>query len=78
MYFQPGLGLLLLALGAVAVAAGVVTVADFATIWAGKDLSAQRFGTAALDRTHGLIVTGQEAWGVFLAISWTVLVEDVG
>jgi len=77
LYFQPGFGLLLLALWATSVAAGVVAVADFATVWAGKHLSTQRFGSAALNRAHGLVMTGQEARGVFLAIGWTVLAKDI-
>ncbi len=76
--FQPLLGLLVLAFGTTAVATGVVAVADFAAIWAVKDLSAQGLGAAALDGAHSLVVAGQEARGVLLAISWTVLVEDVG
>jgi len=61
-----------------AIAAGVVAVADFTAGRAGKDLSTQHLCAAVLDRAHRLVVAGQEAQGVFLAISGTVLVEDVG
>jgi len=68
---------LVLALGAMAIAAGVITVAGFATGSARVNLSAQDFGAAALDGVHGLAMAGQEACGVFLAIGRSVLAEDV-
>ena len=77
LHFQPGLGLLVLALGAMAVAARVVAVADFPAGRTGKDLSTQRFCAAALDGAHSLAVAGQQARGIFLAVGGTVLAEDV-
>ena len=77
MEFQPVLGLLVLALGAMAIAAGVIAVADFPAGRTGKDLSTQRLSAAALDGAHGLAVAGQEMGSVFLAISGTVLAEDI-
>jgi hypothetical protein len=75
--FQPVLGLLVLALGAMAIAAGVIAVADFTAGGTGKNLSTQRLGTAALDGAHSLAMAGQEVCGVFLVISRTVLAEDI-
>ena len=77
MHFQPVLGLLVLAFGAMAVAAGVITVTDFTTGGAGKDLSTQRWCAAALDGAHCLAVAGQQRCGIFLAIGGSVLAEDV-
>ena len=77
MGFQPVLSLLVLALGAMAVAARVITKADFTAGRAGKDLSTQRLCAAALDSAHSLAMTGQEVSSVFLAISRTVLVKDI-
>jgi len=75
--FQPVLGLLVLALGAMAVAAGVIAVTDFSAGRAGKDLSAQRLGAAALDGAYGLAMAGQEVRSVFLAVGGSVLAEDI-
>jgi len=77
LHVQPVLGLLVLALGAVAIAARVITVAGFATGEARVNLSSQRFGAAALDSAHGLAMAGQQMRGVFLAIGRSVLAEDV-
>ena len=77
MGFQPVLGLLMLAFGTMAIAAGVVAVTDITASRAGKDMSTQRVGAAALDGAHGLLVAGQQVWGIFSAIGWSVLAEDV-
>jgi len=71
------LGLLVLAFGAMAIAARVITVTDFTAGRAGKDLSTQRFGTAAFNSAHGLAMTGQEACDIFLAIGGSVLAKDI-
>ena len=55
----------------------MVAVTDFPAGRAGKDLSTQRFRAAALNRAHGAVVAGQETRGVFLAVGWSVLAEDV-
>jgi hypothetical protein len=55
----------------------VIAVTDFTASRAGKDMSTQRFGAAALDGAHGPLVAGQQAWGIFSAIGWSVLAEDV-
>ena len=77
MEFQPVLGLLVLALGTMAVAAGVIAVADFSTGRTSKDLSTQRLGAAALDGAHGLKVAGQEVCSIFLAVGGAILAEDI-
>lgn len=77
MEFQPVLGLLVLALGAMAIAAGVIAIADFPADRTSKDLSTQRLCTAALDGAHSLAMAGQEVRGVFLAIGRSILAEDV-
>ena len=77
LHFQPVLGLLVLAFGAVAVAAGVIAVADFTAGRADEDLPTQRLGAATLNGAHSLVVAGQQAGGVFLAIGGTVLAKDI-
>jgi len=66
-----------LALGTVAVATGVVAVTDFTAGRAGKDLSSQRLGTAALDGAHRLAMARQQVCGIFLAVGGTVLAEEI-
>jgi hypothetical protein len=75
--FQPVLGLLVLALGAMAIAAGVIAVTDFTASRAGKDLSTQRLSAAVLDGAHSLAMTGQEVCGILLAVGGTVLAKDI-
>jgi len=75
--FQPVLGLLVLALGAMAIAAGVIAVADFPAGQTSKDLSTQRLCTAALDGAHSLAVAGQEVCSVFLTIGGAILAKDI-
>ena len=77
LHFQPILGLFVLALGAMAVSAGMIAVTDFSTGGAGIDLPAQRLCAATFDGFHGLAVTGQQACGIFLAISGSGLAKDV-
>jgi hypothetical protein len=60
-----------------AIAAGMITVTDFTASRAGKDMSTQCFGAAAFNSAHGPLVAGQQAWGIFSAIGWSVLAEDV-
>jgi len=55
----------------------MIAVADFAASRAGKDLSTQRFGTAAFNSAHGPAMAGQQACGIFSAIGGRVLAKDV-
>ena len=58
LHFQPVLGLRMLALGAMPIAAGVITVLKLLASRTAIDLSAQCFGTAVLNSPHGLVVAG--------------------
>ena len=60
LYFQPFLGLVILALGAVPVATGMVTVLHFTALGAMINLPTQGFGTALLDGAHRLPMTRQD------------------
>jgi len=55
----------------------MITVTDFTASRAGKDMTTQRFGAAAFNSAHGPLVAGQQAWGIFSVIGWSVLAEDV-
>ena len=55
---EPGLGGLVLAGRAVAVATGVVAVAHDLTGWAGVDMAAQCLGSAVFNRVHGHMLVG--------------------
>jgi len=74
---QPFLGSLVLAFGAVAVAAGVIAVAHFAAIGASVHLSAQGFCPALLNGTHDPAMAGEQAVGVLLAVGRAVAAEDI-
>jgi hypothetical protein len=77
LHLEPFFGLLVLALGAVAVAAGVVAVTGFAAGGTTIHLSAQGFCAAALNGAHGLAVRGQQLVGILLAIGRTIAAKDV-
>ena len=77
LFLQPLLGFVVLALGAMTVAAGVVAVLSLVALRAGIGLSTQGGGTALLNGAHNLPVTGEQALGILLAIGGTVLAEDV-
>jgi hypothetical protein len=78
LLLQPFLGFVVLALGTVAVAAGMVAVLGLVALWAGEDLSTQGWCAAQLDGAHGPAVTREQAMGVLLAIGRAVAAEDVG
>ncbi len=75
---EPYLGFIVLALGAVTVAAGVVAELGLVALGAGIGLSTQSWCAALLNGMHGLSVAGEQAVGVLLAISGAELAEDVG
>jgi len=75
---KPLLGLLVLAFGAVAVAAGMVAVADLVALGTGVELSAESLGAAGLNRMHSPAVRREQLVGVLLAIGRAVAAEDVG
>jgi hypothetical protein len=55
---EPGLGGVLLAGRAVAVATGVVAVTHDLTGWAGVNMAAQCLGSAVFNRVHGHMLVG--------------------
>ena len=76
--FKPILGLLMLALGTMAVAAGVVAVTHFPATGTLKDLSTQGFGATLLDGTHGLAVRRQQVFSVLLPVGGAISAENLG
>ena len=76
--FQPGLGLLMLAFGAMTATAGVVTVLKFPAGRAAIQLSTERFRPAALDGPHRLEMTGEQLARIFLAIGCPILAQNIG
>ena len=75
--FQPGLCILILAFGTMAVAAGMVTVLQLLTVRAAINLSAQCCGATLFNCPHHFEVGGRHLAGVLLAIGRTILAEDV-
>jgi hypothetical protein len=78
LFFQPPLGLVVLTLGAVAVAARVIEILDLVAHGAVIDASPQGRRTAALDGAHGLEVSEGHTGAETGAILGTVVVEDGG
>ncbi len=74
---QSGLGLFVLALGAMPVATRMVAVLHLVALRTGVDLAAQGLGPAVLDRTHGAPMTGEQPVAILLAIRRAILAEDV-
>src|SRR5512137_1118030 len=74
---EPLLGLVVLALWTMAIAAGVVAVAHLAALRTRVELPAEGLGPAGLNGAHGPAVTGEQAIVVLLAIGWTVAAEDL-
>lgn len=77
LFLQPFLGLIVLALGAMTIAARVVAVLGLVALRAGIGLATEGRGAALLNGAHGLPVAGKQAFGVLLAISRAVLAEDI-
>lgn len=75
---EPLLSLLVLAFGTVAVAAGMVAVADQVALGTGVELSAESLGAAGLNCVHSPAVRREQPVGVLLAIGGAVTAEDVG
>jgi hypothetical protein len=69
---EPGLGLLVAALVAVAVLAGVIAVAVIGAIVAKINLSAERLGAAVDNIGDGADMAGRHALAILLQISWAV------
>jgi len=76
--FEPALGVLVLTLGAMAVATRVVEVLGFAAVGTGIDVPAQRRGAALLNRPHHLCVAGRHCVAKLGAIRRSILAEDLG
>jgi hypothetical protein len=77
LFLQPLGGLLILALGAVAVLAGVVAVVVLSTVLAPIEMAAQSLGSTVFNVSHGAPVTGQQAMVEGSSIVWPVAAEDV-
>ena len=78
LFLEPFLGFVVLALGAMTVATGVVAVLGLVALRAGIGLPPQGGCAAPLNSAHGLPVAGEQALGVLLAIGGTILAEDIG
>jgi len=77
LQLKPRLRLFMEAFRAMAIAAGVITVARFFASCTAIDLTTQGCGAAALNRVHGLAVRGQQLGGILLAIGRTIAAKDI-
>ena len=77
LHFQPFLGLFMLAVWTMAIAAGVITVLKFLASRAAIKLSTKRFSSATLNGPHDLAVTGEKFVCIFLPVSGTIFTEYV-
>ena len=77
LLFQPGLCIFVLAFGAMAVAAGVITVLQLLTLWTAIDLSTQDRSAAVFNRPHGLEMVARHAAGILLAIGRSITAENI-
>jgi len=75
--FQPALGIFILALWAVTIAAGMIAVQHMFTIRAAIGLSSQSLGATLFNRTHCFEVSGRHPRGVLLAIQISVMTKYV-
>ena len=62
LLFEPALGVFVLALGAVPIAARVIAIERLAAVGAGVDMPTQGGGAAVLDGPHRLEVAGRQSW----------------
>ncbi len=75
---QPFGSVVIAALGAASILAGVVAVAIFVTRLAAITAATERFGAAAHDIAHGALVTGQHVCAVLRPVRLAAGAEDVG
>jgi hypothetical protein len=75
--FEPPLGIVLLAFGAVAILAGVVAVLDLLAVRANVNVATKHLGAAALDIPHRPAVAGRHAAPMLLLVCRTMLAEDL-
>jgi hypothetical protein len=78
LLLQPGLPLGLLALGAVSISAGVITIFSVTTIRTIVHLTTQGLSTAQLNGVHDGAMAGRHLLPVKLTVGGTVVAEDVG
>jgi len=78
LLLKPIVGLVVLALGAVAVLTGVVTVALLLTLIAEIELAAETFSAAGFNVLHGPVVRGQQPGAELGSIVRTMQPKDVG
>jgi len=77
LLLQPALAILILAFGAMAIAAGMITVLQLLTVRATIDLPAQGLRTTLFNCPHHFEVGGRHEAGVLLAIGRTILAKDI-
>ena len=73
---QPLLTSLVLALGAVAVAARMITVPSLVTLVTMKNMAAKRFRAAMFNRPHRFSVDGRHSLTILLPIRRSIAAED--
>ena len=76
--FQPLLSGILLAFGAVAIAARMIAVPGFIAVSAVVEMAAQHLGSTLLNGAHGGQMAGQHAWAVLVSIGGSIVTEDIG
>ena len=74
---EPVLSRRALALGAVSVAAGIISDMDMATVLAGRDMATQRRRAAALDSGHNFQLAETDVSAIGLTPLGTVVAEDI-
>src|ERR1035437_5277615 len=75
--FQQGLRIFVLAFWTVPVAAGGITVLHVLTVRAAVNMPTQGFCATLFNCPHGLEMSGWHACGIFLAIRFSVVTENV-
>ena len=75
--WQPGFGLVILALGTVSILARVIAVMMLLTALTGKELATKSLSVTLLDVLHGPQMRGRHPVAKRRAVRWAVDAEDV-
>jgi hypothetical protein len=75
---QPLFPGLILTLGTMTIAAGMIAVLALLTVITIIDVTAQAFGATVFDGRHRLLMARQHLLSIFGPVGWTVTLEDIG